>query len=243
MKKYSSMISGLDDILDGGFPRPSSIGIIGEVGSGKSLLCWNLMINALKQEYNVLYYLTEESKEEMKENILQYGWDIDDYENKGNLKVVDIFSKGVDLARESLMEPEALMKESFNFFEILKEGRNYYFGAIRGKDLVVFFDSLSTIFLAMETKKALAFLQNLKMATRVARCVGIATLHTKVHDEIIENICKTNADGIIQLSSIEKEKELEYYLRILKMSRSNFYQGIVNYRTSDKGVAFTKVKI
>ena len=132
------------------------------------------------------------------------------------------------------------MKRSFNFFEILKDGRDYYFKAIRGGDLLAIFDSLSTVFLTMEPRKILAFLQNLKMATRVGRCVGIATLHTKMHDEKIENMVKSYSDGIIELKAIEKSGKIVHYMNIPKMTRTNSYQAICAYSIGKDGFTFSK---
>lgn len=240
LERFPTGIETLDELIEGGLPRPSAITILGDVGVGKSLLCWQIMWNALRRGVNVLFYLTEESADEMKDDLLRYGWDIDIFQKEAKLKAVDIFSRGVKIAEESVMEPEELMKKSFNFFEILKEGRDYYFRTLRGKDLLVIFDSLSTVFLVMEPKKALAFLQNLKMATRVARCVGIATLHTKVHDDKIENILKSYSDGIIEMKAVEKSGKIVHYMNITKMSRSNYYQGICAYNIGKDGFTFSK---
>jgi len=240
MKRFPTGIETLDELLEGGFPRPSAISILGDVGVGKSPLCWQIMWNALRQEFNVLFYLTEESADEMKEGLLRYGWDVDTFEKEAKLKIVDIFSKGVKIVEESVMEPEELMKKPFNLFEILKEGREYYFRTLRGRDLLVVFDSLSTIFLATDPKKALPFLQNMKMATRVARCVGIATLHTKLHDEKIENTVKSYSDGIIEMRAIGKGGKIIHYMNIPKMSRSNYYPGVCTYNIGKDGFTFSK---
>jgi len=240
LKRFPTGIETLDELIEGGFPRPSAISLLGDVGVGKSLLCQQIMWNALRQGFNVLFYLTEESADEMKEGLLRYGWDVDVYEKEGKLKTVDIFSKGVKIAEESVTEPEELVKKTFNFFEILKEGRDYYFKSIRGRDLLVIFDSLSTVFLTMEPRKALAFLQNLKMATRVARCVGIGTLHSKVHDDKIENTVKSYSDGIIEMKAIEKNAKILHYMSIPRMSRSNYYPGMCSYNIGKDGFTFSK---
>jgi len=240
MKRFPTGIETLDELIDGGFPRPSAISILGEVGVGKSLLCRQIMWNALRQGVNVLFYLTEEPVDEMKEDLLRYGWDIDIFQKEARLKVVDVFSKGVRFAEEPVIEPEELVKKSLNFFEILKEGRDYYFKAIGGGDLLVFFDSLSTVFLGMETRKALAFVQNLKWATRVARCVGIATLETKVHDDKVENTIKSYSDGIIEMKVIEKDGKIIHYMNIPKMSRSDYYQGLCSYNIGKDGFTFSR---
>jgi len=240
LERFPTGIETLDELMEGGFPRPCSIGILGDVGAGKSLLCWQIMWNALTRGFNVLVYLTDESKDEMKEGVLKRGWDIDAYEKQGKLKVVDVFSKGVEISTKDVLEPEVLMKRSFNFFEILKEGRDYYFNAIRGGDLLVIFNSMSTVFLTMETKNALAFIQSLKIASRVTRAVGIATLHLGIHDDKIENICRSVADGIIEMRAIEKDGKLTHCMRILKMRRTDFYREICAYATGSEGLTFSK---
>jgi len=240
LERFPTGIETLDELMEGGFPRPCSIGILGDVGAGKSLFCQQIMWNALTRGFNVLFYLTEESKDEMKESVLKHGWDVDVYEKQRKLKIVDIFSKGVDIAKESILEPEVLIKKSFNFAQILKEGRDYFFHAIRGADLLVIFNSMSTVFLTTETKSALAFLQNLKLATRVGRCVGVATLHSGIHDEKIENICKSSADGIIEMRAIERDGKLTRRMRILKMSRTDFYREMCTYVIGKEGITFSK---
>jgi len=231
LERFPTGIVTLDELIDGGFPRPSAISILGDVGVGKSLLCRQIMWNALRRGFNVLFYLTEESADEMKEGLVRYGWNVDIFEKEAKLKVVDIFSKGAKIAEESVMEPEELMKKSFSFFEILKEGRDYFFRTLRGKDLLVIFDSLSTVFLVMELNKALAFLQNLKMATRAGRCVGIATLHTKVHDDKTENIVRSFSDGIIEMKAIEKGGKIFRYMNISKMSRTKEFAVTTSEKT------------
>jgi len=240
LERFPTGIETLDELMEGGFPRPSAISILGDVGVGKSLLCRQIMWNALSRGTNVLFYLTEESLDETKEGLLRYGWDIDIFEKEAKLRFVDIFSKGVKIAEESVLEPEELMKKSFNFFEILKEGHDYFFKTLRGKNLLVIFDSLSTVFLVMELKKALSFLQNMKMATRAGRCVGITTLHTKVHDDKIENIVRSFSDGIIEMKTIEKSGKIIRHMNIVKMNRTDYYQGICSYRIGKDGFTFSK---
>ena len=52
-------IKVLDDLLSGGLPRPSAVGLIGAVGSGKSSLVRQLAVNMLEKDFRVLYYAIE----------------------------------------------------------------------------------------------------------------------------------------------------------------------------------------
>src|SRR6267143_685748 len=56
-----------------------------------------------------------------------------------------------------------------------------------GKKQFVIMDSLTPFFLMVEAKRVFQFGQVLKYATRFAKAIGVATLHTKVLDESIEN--------------------------------------------------------
>jgi len=46
-------IKVLDDLLGGGFPRPSAVGITGPVGSGKSTLVKQIAAAALERDFRV----------------------------------------------------------------------------------------------------------------------------------------------------------------------------------------------
>src|SRR5438445_13455322 len=60
-------------------------------------------------------------------------------------------------------------------------------------------DSLTPFFLMVEAKRVFQFGQVLKYATRFAKAIGLATLHTKVLDESIENAMVNFADVVLEL--------------------------------------------
>src|SRR5437773_7547376 len=68
-------IKVLDDLLGGGLPRPSAVGIIGAVGSGKSSLVRQLAVTMLERDFRVLYYAIDESAEDVRESVATYGID------------------------------------------------------------------------------------------------------------------------------------------------------------------------
>ena len=89
-------IKVLDDLLGGGLPRPSAVGIIGAVGSGKSSLVRQLAVTMLERDFRVLYYAIDESAEDVRESVATYGIDVGKYESEGRLSFIDIFALGVD---------------------------------------------------------------------------------------------------------------------------------------------------
>ena len=94
-------IKVLDDLLGGGFPRPSAIGITGPVGSGKSTLVKQIAAAALERDFRVAYYAIDESAEDVRESIASWGVDVGQYESDGKLSFVDMFALGVERLAES----------------------------------------------------------------------------------------------------------------------------------------------
>jgi len=66
-------INVLDTILGGGLPRPSAVGLIGNMGSGKSLFAKQIAVNMLRKDFRVLYYSIDESADDLRESLVSLG--------------------------------------------------------------------------------------------------------------------------------------------------------------------------
>ncbi|WP_066637801.1 ATPase domain-containing protein [Desulfolucanica intricata] len=84
----STGISGLDDILNGGFPRGISVAVIGNSGTGKTVLGLQYLIKgALAGDRGVLFSC-EESFEHLVGNAHRFGWDLKDLHNRNIVKLL-----------------------------------------------------------------------------------------------------------------------------------------------------------
>jgi len=89
MERASSGVKGLDDILEGGFPKARTILIVGSPGSGKTILAIQfLRAGALKGERSI-YVTFDERPEQVKENMSDFSWDLDRLEAEGKIMFVD----------------------------------------------------------------------------------------------------------------------------------------------------------
>jgi len=69
VKKASLGIEELDRLLSGGIPEPSSLLILGDVGTGKSVLCQQFAYSQAKVGYKVVYFCIDNPPDEVKHNI------------------------------------------------------------------------------------------------------------------------------------------------------------------------------
>jgi len=82
-------ITGLDELLNGGFPAGGTYAIVGGCGTGKSILCMQFLYNgAIKFNEPGVYILLEEEKERMMSNMSGFGWEIERLEKENMLKIV-----------------------------------------------------------------------------------------------------------------------------------------------------------
>jgi circadian clock protein KaiC len=93
IEKVPTFIHGLDDILDGGFPKGRTTIVNGGPGCGKSILSleW-LYRNALKGQPG-MFISFEEKPSDVRLNALTMGWNLSDLEQKGLMFLLDACPK------------------------------------------------------------------------------------------------------------------------------------------------------
>lgn len=84
-------IKGFDELVEGGFPKGSSILICGGPGTGKTIFSSEFLLHGAK-DFNEkgLYVTFEQRAEAVKEQAKQFGWNIDELEKKGMIKVMSV---------------------------------------------------------------------------------------------------------------------------------------------------------
>jgi KaiC/GvpD/RAD55 family RecA-like ATPase len=83
-------IPGLDSLLGGGYPRGRVILISGGPGSGKTLMCMQFLIDGIERfDERGMFVSLEESKYHLTNEMANYGWDLEKYQKKNQIAIVD----------------------------------------------------------------------------------------------------------------------------------------------------------
>ncbi len=80
MERIKSGIYGLDDIMNGGFPKGQVVLVSGTCGTGKTILGAQYIYQGLLHGENGVFLSFEEQPESIRESFMEFGWDFERYE-------------------------------------------------------------------------------------------------------------------------------------------------------------------
>jgi len=87
--KLATGISSFDIIAKGGLPKNRTTLISGTAGSGKTIFAVQFLAAAIEAGENGVFVTFEESADDVRMNMLSFGWDLAKWENEGRLAFVD----------------------------------------------------------------------------------------------------------------------------------------------------------
>ncbi len=146
-ERVKTGIKGLDELIEGGLPKSSSILLSGEAGTGKTIFSLQYIYSGAKDYGEAGIYVTfEEKPEELRREALQFGWDIKKYETKKKIVILDAASLrvGVPSDEDFYMKSDVDLKSLLSkLYEIAMD--------IDAKRIVI--DSLPAFFFSEDSEK------------------------------------------------------------------------------------------
>ncbi|HET8563087.1 MAG TPA: ATPase domain-containing protein [Candidatus Binatia bacterium] len=82
-------ILGLDQLLEGGFPKGRSILVTGEPGTGKTILSLQFLVEGLARGEKGIYVAADEGPMDILEQAASLGWDLEPYVEKKELAILN----------------------------------------------------------------------------------------------------------------------------------------------------------
>jgi len=225
-------IEGFDKLFEDGIPKGSAILIAGGAGSGKTILCLQILANAAKAGERCLYLSLEESEERLKEHMEDFGWNPNELEKKGRLLIKRVSSHDIARSVEALLAKErgellidvepVILPEGFKPDRIVVDSLSAIASSFIGRErnyrsyieqLFRYFEKLgATSFLITETEQV----------PKIFSPTGV--------EEFL-------ADGVIVLYNLRKGDVRENAIEVLKLRGAKHVKKVVAMQIIDnKGI-------
>lgn len=213
-------ISGLDSLFKEGIPARSSVLIAGGAGSGKTLLCLQILKNAAINGVKCFYMSFEESEEKLKAHMEKFGWDLGSSGKNLVIKRFNLFDiiRSIDalLAKQSgdlLIDVKpVLFPDNFKPDIIVVDSLTAIASAFlrKGETYRLYIEQLFRFFEQQEVNSFL--ISETGQEPKIFSPTGV--------EEFL-------ADGVIVLYNVRKGNVRENGLEVLKMRGANHEKKIV----------------
>jgi len=108
-RKIATGISGLDELVGGGFPEGRVILVIGGPGSGKTIMCGQFLYKGIyENKENGVFVSLDESKDHFYSEMQQFGWDFRKAEAERKFAFID----ATRMSRVAMLKEELYKEES-----------------------------------------------------------------------------------------------------------------------------------
>lgn len=221
-ERIPSGIPGLDELIEGGFIKGSTILVSGAAGTGKTIFCAQFLMEGLKNGETCMFITLEEKPEDIKGDVKRFGWELEKYiedrklflEFQDPFQITDITSPLLDKIQQHKIERVAI--DSTAVFEL------YY------KE-------------AAEVRKQL-----FKLLTGL-KGINVTSILTSELPEESKTLAKFGVeefivDGVILLHYLGIGEKNYGSLQIRKMRRTNHEKDTFPMEISDKGITVKKIE-
>ena len=217
MDKVSTGILALDQILDGGLPKGSTILLAGRPRTGKTILAHQMMYQNAENDDKILY-LTTLGEPQIK--IMKFQQEFSFYDTEKVQKSVIYKDLGGVLRKQGSTQTLKLI-DSF-----LKEYQ----------PKIIFIDTIKTFAdIIPDSMEFREFIFDLSVRLTTWGCTTILLGEYSEHDIEIRPESAI-ADGIIYLYGTEEKSQQKRYLRVLKMRGTKHFNGEAFFKISKDGM-------
>src|SRR5437016_12959512 len=210
LQRVQSGIPGFDQIVGGGLIRDRVYLLAGPAGAGKTIFSTQFLYNGIsKYNENGIYVVLEETPQQLRENVYNsFGWNIQTYEDNGNIIVLDAISSRLGLSSaERFVVPRPFTLES-----LLYEIQNAI-QTVNARRVVI--DSLDAMSLELTQVDLRSLIQRLTMILKSFGCTTLLVSgQAETSNQGRKSVEEYEVDGMIRLhhnleESVSGETTLE----------------------------------
>ena len=241
-------IEKLDRLLEGGIPKGFTTLILASPGSSTEIL-----VKQIATAGKVLYFTTDETKDEILETMERFGWKIPQlvfvdissryYKNvlEGEQKRVSIYEQRSKLKLKELIEigSTAMPRTTSGEEDFLAILSNKIKQSSAEKIII---NSLDFFLSQYKQEDVLKTIYAAKISNLNKKGALIIVMTKGIHGELFENKMESLADCVLELSVIQKGSAFERFLSVKKMRNYAKKIGIARYAIDDSGFVLEMIE-
>ncbi|HDH07267.1 MAG TPA: KaiC domain-containing protein [Thermoproteales archaeon] len=236
IERLSTGIEEIDKMLQGGIPRGFLVAVVGEPGCGKTIFCIHFIAKGIENNEKNIFVTTEESRESIIRQAMQFGFDFLRAIEEGKLVILDalmredefsistlsieeLLKKVIEVKKKLGYEPARLVIDSLSAFWLDKPAMARRYSYLVKKVLYKWrFTVLATSQYAITTSEAFGFgiehvadgIIRFRRVVRggvLRRYIIIEKMRQTDHDKRMYEIDIVNGKGIVVLGSTPFRRE------------------------------------
>ncbi|MFH1448157.1 MAG: ATPase domain-containing protein [Candidatus Micrarchaeota archaeon] len=190
MDRVKTGVAGLDELIEGGFPKGSVVLISGSPGTGKTIFGLQFLVEGPKNNEKSLYISFEENRQSILDQANQFGWDLEKLEKEGNFKILCF-----NMPKTNVINVNAEMDKIAKSF----------------KPIRVVIDSLSVLLVYLEVNSRLDLASNIGMKMDSASTLVSEEAATRA--SVLNTIGNIRSWGCTSLLTAEMPENAAYLSR------------------------------
>ena len=226
-------IEGLDELFDSGIPEGSSVLVAGGAGSGKTILCMQILAYHANAGEKCFYMSFEEREDKLIEHMKGFGWNPEKLIERGTLKIERINPFEISRSVEAF-----LAKERGELKMSLKEIGGLIPKGFKPKFIVI--DSLTALASAFKDSEV-TYRIYIEQLFRYLEKLEATSFLVSETEQIPKRYSKTGveeflADGVVVLYNLKHENVRENAVEILKLRGAAHKKAIVAMQITEHGM-------
>jgi len=222
MERIKTGIKGLDEKMQGGIPKNSTIVAIGTFGTGKSTLGMQFLHEGLKNGENSIFISLDDDEENLIATANEFGWDFKKYVDDEKLLLMKL--NAIDI-KTSLLRIRSELPRLFTSF---------------GTKRCVF-DSITLFEMLFKDENERRLI--VYDLTQIIKASGATSIITSETDKSNQHASRFGmieyvTDGVLFMNYQRraKEKTVKLSIEITKMRRTKHSRDIMAYEISEHGL-------
>ena len=225
-------IPGFDELCEGGLINNRTYLVSGTSGTGKTNFAFQFLYSGIVQyNENGVFIATEERPEQIRENLLRFGWDVRALEDDGRLAIIDACSTKIGIPSQERyvdarpFDMRALLDQIIAIQDVINAKR------------AVIDSSTSIGFYLQDPAKIRIELLKLSITLEILGLTSIMTCEI-IDDDLYSRFGVENfvTEGTIMLYNKRRENVRVRSMEIFKMRGSDHSKNIHPYEITSEGI-------